>query len=243
MTSPRQTEANRRNATRSTGPVTEEGKRRSRRNAVRHGLTAETVVDVLEDPEDYRAFEAAVSADFNPETAVERELVLRLASLLWRLRRSTAIEAGLLELAADADRPSSEPPVALSKEGQIVVHMPQLRLAAGADSDSWTDPGPARERLAQHGDDADAEPTSTRQRITVPAAIAGRFLRLAATDNGAFERIGRYETALWRQACQTLFMLEVLRRQNLDLKWLPRRSHFGSRNSLTRSIFASHDRS
>jgi hypothetical protein len=73
MTSPKQIEANRRNATRSTGPATEEGKRRSRRNAVRHGLTAETVVDVLEDPEDYRAFEAAVTADFNPETAVERE--------------------------------------------------------------------------------------------------------------------------------------------------------------------------
>jgi hypothetical protein len=142
-----------------------------------------------------------------------------------------------LELTADADRPSSEPTAALSKEGQIVVQMPQLRLAAGADSDSSTDSGPARERFAQHGDDVDAEPTSTRQRSTVPAAIAGRFLRLAATDNGAFERIGRYETALWRQACQTLFMLEVLRRQNLDTEWLPRRSHSASRFGLPRPIF------
>jgi len=217
--------------------MTEEGKRRSRRNAVRHGLTAETVIDVLEDPEDYRAFEAAVTADFNPETAVERELVLRLASLLWRLRRSTAIEAGLLELAANSDRPSSEPPAALSKEGQIVVQMPQLRLAAGGDSDSWTDPGPARQRFAQQGDDADAEPTSTRQRSTGPSAIAGRFLRLAATDNGAFERIGRYETALWRQACQIIFMLDVVRRQNLDAKWLPRRSHSRNRFGLPRPIF------
>ena len=87
MTSFRQCEANRRNALRSTGPTTEEGKQRSRLNAVRHGLTAETVVANLEDAEDYKAFEATIIADYCAETAVARELVLRLASLLWRLRR------------------------------------------------------------------------------------------------------------------------------------------------------------
>jgi hypothetical protein len=94
MTSFRQIEANRRNAQVSTGPVTEEGKRRSRQNAVRHGLTAETVIDALEDAEDYAAFEMAVTTDYDAQSAVERELVLRLASLLWRLRRATAIESG-----------------------------------------------------------------------------------------------------------------------------------------------------
>jgi hypothetical protein len=67
MTSFRQIEANRRNARKSTGPVTEECKQRSR-------------------------CEAAVAAGFDTETAIERELVLRLASLLWRLRRATAID-------------------------------------------------------------------------------------------------------------------------------------------------------
>ena len=101
MTSFRQIEANQRNALRSTGPRTEEGKRRSRQNAVRHGLTAETVVVALEDIQDYQAFEAAVIADYDARTAVERELVLRLASLLWRIRRATAIETDLLEIQAE----------------------------------------------------------------------------------------------------------------------------------------------
>jgi hypothetical protein len=87
MTSYRQIEANRRNSLKSTGPRTEVGKQQSRRNAVRHGLTAETVIGTLEDAEDYWEFEAAVIADYDAQSAVERELVLRLASLLWRLRR------------------------------------------------------------------------------------------------------------------------------------------------------------
>ena len=52
MTSFRQFDANRRNARHSTGPVTEGGKKRSRCNAVRHGLTAETVIGTLEDAVD-----------------------------------------------------------------------------------------------------------------------------------------------------------------------------------------------
>ena len=57
MTSFQQFEANRRNALRSTGPKTDEGKRRSRANSIRHGLIAETVIGILEDAEDYEAFE------------------------------------------------------------------------------------------------------------------------------------------------------------------------------------------
>src|SRR6476659_5322484 len=104
MISPFRFQANRRNALRSTGPKTEEGKQRSRANAVRHGLTAETIVASLEDAEDYKAFEAVVISDYCAETAVARELVLRLASLLWRLRRATAIETQLLDMQAEVSR-------------------------------------------------------------------------------------------------------------------------------------------
>ena len=71
MTSYRQVAANRRNAIESTGPKTEVGKQRSRCNALRHGLTAETVVAALEDAEDYKAFRAAITADYDAQSAVE----------------------------------------------------------------------------------------------------------------------------------------------------------------------------
>src|SRR3954453_9031402 len=100
MPSFKQIEANRRNALRSRGPTRADGKQRSRRNALRHGLTAETVIGTLEDAEDYKGFEGAIIADYDAQSAVERELVLRLASLLWRIRRATTMETGLFEIQA-----------------------------------------------------------------------------------------------------------------------------------------------
>jgi hypothetical protein len=76
MTSLRQIAANRRNASKSTGPRTDEGKQSSRGNAVRHGLTADTVIGTLKDAEDYKAFEAAITPDYDAQSAIERELVL-----------------------------------------------------------------------------------------------------------------------------------------------------------------------
>jgi hypothetical protein len=70
VTSIKQIEANRRNSLKSTGPKTEAGKQASRCNAVRHGLTAETVIGALEDAQDYKAFELAITADYDAQSAV-----------------------------------------------------------------------------------------------------------------------------------------------------------------------------
>jgi hypothetical protein len=70
MTSFRQFEANGRNARKSTGPVTEEGKQRSRCSVVRHGLTAETVIGALEDAEDYGVRVSGGRASSPPRTRI-----------------------------------------------------------------------------------------------------------------------------------------------------------------------------
>ena len=92
-------EANRRNATRSSGPKSSEGKKRSRLNALKHGiLTSELLI--LEGPnaEDARAFNellAALRQDFAPEGALEDLLVEKIAVCFWRQRRVLKCEAGL----------------------------------------------------------------------------------------------------------------------------------------------------
>ena len=72
-------------------------RRRLRRGAWRDGLAAQTVIENLEDIKSYRAFERTIIASFGPRSAAEVELIHRLASLLWRLRRALTIETGLFQ--------------------------------------------------------------------------------------------------------------------------------------------------
>ena len=72
--------------------------RRSRRKAWRDGFAAQTVIGGLEDERSYRAFERAIVASIGPRSLIELELIHRLASLFWRLRRASAIETGLFGL-------------------------------------------------------------------------------------------------------------------------------------------------
>jgi hypothetical protein len=205
MSSFRQIEANRRNARLSTGPVTEEGKRKARQNAVRHGLTAETVIDALEDAEDYAAFEMAVAADYDAQSAVERELVLRLASLLWRLRRATTIESGLFRIQARHLLQFRQRRQAHEKRQKIIDSTYRNVLAREEDmqqdgkepSSSTLDPGPP----------STVEPADRSDGLT------RAFVRLSNLPTCPLDRLSRYEATLWRQTCQILFTLQCLDRR------------------------------
>ena len=193
MTSLKQIEANRRNALKSTGPTTPEGKESSRRNALRHGLTAETVIAALEDAEDYQAFEAAVIADYDAESAVERELVLRLASVLWRLRRATGIETALFESVT-------------AETGKLEHGTSRPTLIAAAD---LSDRNQLHLIIPQQSDAAAGMEVS----VNTKKDLADSFLRLAALPTFALDRLSRYEHLLWRQARQIVFTLKSLRRR------------------------------
>jgi hypothetical protein len=202
MSSFKQIDANRRNALKSTGPTTPEGKERSRRNALRHGLTTETVIAALEDAEDYQAFEAAVIADYDAESAVERELVLRLASVLWRLRRAIGIETALFESVTTE-------PGKLEKVCSRLTIVGEVNLLEQNQSGA---------RAARQSDAAATHEPSPN----IKKDIGDCFLRLAELPTFALDRLSRYEHLLWRQARQILFTLESLRCRKAQ----PNRSSF-----------------
>jgi hypothetical protein len=206
MSSLRQLEANRRNAVKSTGPTSAEGKQRSRCNAVRHGLTAETVIGALEDAEDYKAFETAVTADYDAQSAVERELVLRLASLLWRLRRATAMETGLFQIQAVNLQEFREARQSPPDSHKLLVAMPGAGQAQPFDRHSTS-------QEATNGSTAPLPLNCQSNNLEPPTEIARCFLRLANLPSAALDRLSRYEANLWRQVRQILFTLDALDRR------------------------------
>jgi hypothetical protein len=200
MATEKQILANQQNAQHSTRPRTEAGKRRSRRNAIRHGLTAETVIDILEDAAEYRAFERAIKSDYSPQTAIESQLVSRLASLLWRLRRAVIVESGLLNMQAETiqipcSRPTNEYNVDRLSIFRKFLHSSELENPMSRQQGAKDDI-----RIDSVGSDPNQTNTN----------IARSFLRLTNLDNQVFERLGRYETNLWRQTAQILLLLSAI---------------------------------
>ena len=108
--SPEKIAANRRNSLKSCGPQSPEGKERSRRNGLKHGLTGEGVVVPDEDlaaiAERFEAFQA----DLKPRNDVALALVQRAAVLAVRMERSVRHEAAEItrEMLAADDREADE---------------------------------------------------------------------------------------------------------------------------------------
>jgi hypothetical protein len=208
MASEKQVSANQRNAANSTGPITHNGKLQSRRNAMRHGLTAATVVTAIEDSQEFENFAAAIRADYQSVSTIEQELVARLTSLLWRLRRSALIETNLFQLQARlamqqklGAQSGSDPASPGMEILYRLLRSPETFVPSQADS--------ATPELTNHGSDV----VNARENATSHPNPATIFLRLCNLNSFPIERINRYETALWRQAVQTLFLLDGCKKQ------------------------------
>jgi hypothetical protein len=98
MPSDKQLQANQANATKSTGPRSQQGKARSRLNSWKHGLSAKTLIIVGEHPDDFSELRTHLMTELDPQSALESELVERLAAILWRLRRVPCFEAAILDV-------------------------------------------------------------------------------------------------------------------------------------------------
>jgi hypothetical protein len=110
-------------------------RRRSRRHRWRDGLADQTVVNNLEGVRSYQAFERVLIGSADPRSVIELELVHRLASLLWRLRRACAIETGLLELQGDLVPARREDPSRARRQPGPLPRRPMVIAKALARTD------------------------------------------------------------------------------------------------------------
>jgi hypothetical protein len=183
-----------------------QNKRRGSRRAWRDGLADQTVVRHLENVRSYRAFERALIASIDPRSALELALVHRLASLLWRLRRATAIETGLFEAQAEfllARRQMPSRGTGLPGTLEISTQANGHKIASG--SNGRDEPPASNEDPLSRSMRPPLAPWSKSR------TIAQYFLRLSKLDPNLLDRVGGYEARLWRQAAQTIWTLEAMR--------------------------------
>jgi hypothetical protein len=96
-------EINRQNAAHSRGPVSPEGKRRVSLNALRHGLTGQTVVLPSEDLAAYQKHCGQFHTELKPQGLLESKCVQTIADTYWRLDRIRAMENSLFSLAVSQE--------------------------------------------------------------------------------------------------------------------------------------------
>jgi len=146
----------------------------------------------------------AVTADYDAQTAVERELVLRLASLLWRLRRATAIESGLFKFQARQLLQFRQGRQACQERQKIID---TIYCNAVAIEDETTQDHDQSTRSPE------IDSPSTAKRADRSDDLTRAFARLSNLPTCPLDRLSRYEATLWRQACQILWTLQCLNRR------------------------------
>lgn len=226
MASRRQIAANRRNARKSTGPRTSAGKLRSRSNALKHGLTAETVITVFENPKHYQAFERIMVRDYKPLSAIEHQLAARLSSLLWRLRRAAAIETGLFQIQGSIiterrgqrlRREDDDRKTKINLYSVMGILPKQISVNQRSDFHP-SQPFPFHATAEQKNKETETDTKiasvtlrnnsrTVHRRNGGPETLAQCFMRVARLDDQILDRVTRYEAALWKQAVQLVQIL------------------------------------
>jgi hypothetical protein len=189
--SQRKLEANRRNAQRSTGPRTEEGKSQSRRNALKHGILISAVLITkgsgAEDCAEFEQLLDSLHRDLAPVGALEEILVEKIAVCWWRQKRALQCEAGLVR-----KRFAAEVKDVARRE---MVFADVTESEALPDNEEEFDDDGERSEIKRALEDLD------------PVMDNLRLPRGAELD-----RILRYETTVQRQLAYAIDQLERLQR-------------------------------
>jgi len=198
MTSDKKVEANRRNALKSTGPKTPEGKDAVRLNALKHGLLSQEVLLPGEDEATLRELGERLRAELQPVGELENLLVDRIIAAHWRLRRLGRVEAGIFvwehyeELVERAQ-----------EEARTYKADQQLAELANLVGTTVTDEQKREEAISR------AQEMKAKQQDVETATLGRSFIR-DANEANAFSKLSRYEAAIERSLYKALHELQRL---------------------------------
>jgi len=174
----KQLRANRRNARRSTGPSSAEGKTEASQNALTHGLSARDAVIAGENPKKYRAFLRDLENEFQPATASEFDLLRTLADAAWRLRRAMKLETSLLALRFERARRQRDIPAHQHVSVEEPLHQQLLGsslIQDAHDADTLSKLSRYEMRLTRRYFQALTQLTAARERRLARNAPSGRL--------------------------------------------------------------------
>jgi hypothetical protein len=189
MTTQKQLAANRRNAQLSTGPKSETGKAAIRLNATRHGLLSSAPVASGENEAEYSALCEQLKSELAPVGILETQIVARMTNSLWRLRRLSHIESGLLSGGLAQAYAAANDDVArqhVRSEGGMA------ELLANMDNGTVT----VLDKDAY--DAANAAADEARALLLSDSALLGAAYQNDAAGADALTKLARYETTLER---------------------------------------------
>jgi hypothetical protein len=187
MTSEKKAEANRRNALRSTGPKTPEGKAAVRLNALKHGLLSQEILLPGEDEEALMELGERLRDELQPVGELENLLVDRIIASYWRLRRLGRVEAGIFawELYGELARRAHEEASSYTKQVSDLDAIDPYRLRPTTTITDQKKYQAARSK---------AQEMETKQEAET--ATLGRTFIHDANDANAFSKLSRYEATI-----------------------------------------------
>jgi hypothetical protein len=184
-----QLNANRENAQHSSGPRTQEGKKRSSLNAFRHGLTGQIVIHTPEDEEAFKKHCDGIREALAAVGALEIDLAQAIAEDRWRLNRARALENSIFALGQseyltqDSGHPQAD--AALAQGRTWMAHAHQLHLLTTYEN---------RIRRSVEKNTAELRALQAERKAAVAQAEeeAMALVQLAQTEGGDYDPAGDF---------------------------------------------------
>jgi hypothetical protein len=199
MTSEKQAKANRRNALKSTGPKTPNGKAAIRYNATKHGLLSREILLPGEDKAALRELDELLREELQPVGDLENLLIDRIVAAHWRLRRLGRVEAGIFSWQLYGELLERVQGEAQTYERSSIADFVETQDGL---STRITDEQKHQEALSK------AQEIKAKQDAET-ATLGRTFIRDADKAN-AFSKLSRYETTIERSLYRALHELQRL---------------------------------